>query len=92
MEGGAWRVGGRHLRIVEGRKGFDTAYSFGPYEDELRRMIQLYKYDRIHTLAAPLGRMLVAGLQDASVSIAAPADRPVTGETALVGALRVAGS
>ena len=25
-------------------------------------MIQLYKYDRIHTLAAPLGQMLVAGM------------------------------
>ena len=43
-------------------KGFDTAYSFGPYEDELRRMIQLFKYDRIRTLAVPLGRLLVAGL------------------------------
>ena len=43
-------------------KGFDTAYTFGPYEAELRRMIQLYKYDRIHTLAAPLGQMLVAGM------------------------------
>ena len=43
-------------------KGFDTAYSFGPYEAELRRLIQLYKYDRIHTLSAPLGQMLVSGL------------------------------
>jgi ComF family protein len=43
-------------------KGFDTAYSFGPYEGELRRLIQLYKYDRIHTLSAPLGRLLIAGL------------------------------
>ena len=43
-------------------KGFDTAYTFGPYEAGLRRMIQLYKYDRIHTLAAPLGRMLVSAL------------------------------
>ena len=43
-------------------KGFDTAYTFGPYDAELRRMIQLYKYDRIHTLAAPLGRMLVSAL------------------------------
>jgi ComF family protein len=43
-------------------KGFDTAYSFGPYETELRRLIQLYKYERIHTLAAPLGQFLVSGL------------------------------
>ena len=43
-------------------KGFDTAYTFGPYEAELRRMIQLYKYDKIHTLSKPLGRMLVSSL------------------------------
>ena len=42
--------------------GFDTAYSFGSYEGPLRRMIQLFKYDRIHTLSAPLGRLLIAGL------------------------------
>ena len=43
-------------------KGFDTAYTYGPYEGELRRLIQLYKYDRIHTLCAPLGRLLISGL------------------------------
>jgi ComF family protein len=43
-------------------RGFDTAYSFGAYEGTLRRMIQLYKYERIHTLSAPLGRLLIAGL------------------------------
>jgi len=43
-------------------KGFDTAYTYGPYEGELRRLIQLFKYQRIHTLSAPLGRLLVSGL------------------------------
>lgn len=43
-------------------QGFDTAYSFGSYEGELRRMIQLYKYERIHTLATPLGQFLISGL------------------------------
>ena len=42
--------------------GFDNAYSYGSYEGVLRRLIQLFKYERIDTLAQPLGRFLVNGL------------------------------
>jgi ComF family protein len=42
--------------------GFDNAYSYGSYEGVLRRLIQLFKYERIDTLAAPLGRFLLNGL------------------------------
>jgi ComF family protein len=41
-----------------GARGFDAAYSFGFYEDELRKLIQLFKYGRVQTLAKPLGRLL----------------------------------
>jgi RNA polymerase sigma factor (sigma-70 family) len=43
--------------------------------------------DNITRIPAPAyaGILLTAGLADASVEIAAPADKPVTGETALVG-------
>ena len=45
-----------------GARGFDAAYSFGFYEDELRKLIHLFKYGRIETLARPLGRLLVRAL------------------------------
>jgi ComF family protein len=45
-----------------GARGFDAAYSFGFYEDELRRLIQLFKYGRVETLAKPLGRLLARAL------------------------------
>lgn len=45
-----------------GVRGFDAAYSFGFYEDELRKLIQLFKYARIQTLSAPLGRLLARAL------------------------------
>lgn len=41
-----------------GVRGFDAAYSFGFYEDELRELIHLFKYGRVQTLAKPLGRLL----------------------------------
>jgi ComF family protein len=41
-----------------GANGFDAAYSFGLYETELRKLIHLFKYGRVRTLAKPLGRML----------------------------------
>lgn len=41
-----------------GLSGFDAAYSYGFYEGTLRKLIQEFKYGRITTLAAPLGRML----------------------------------
>jgi len=41
-------------------QGFDAAYSFGAYEGALRELIHLLKYDRIRTLARPLGDLLMA--------------------------------
>ena len=45
-----------------GVRGFDAAYSFGFYEDELRKLIHLFKYGRVQTLATPLGRLLSLAL------------------------------
>lgn len=45
-----------------GARGFDAAYSFGFYEDELRKLIQVFKYGRVQTLAKPLGRLLAQAL------------------------------
>jgi predicted amidophosphoribosyltransferase len=41
-----------------GLAGFDHVYSFGSYEGTLRALIHLFKYEKIHTLAKPLGAML----------------------------------
>ena len=45
-----------------GVRGFDAAYSFGFYEDELRQLIHLFKYGRVQTLSGPLGRLLALAL------------------------------
>jgi competence protein ComFC len=45
-----------------GVRGFDAAYSFGFYEDELRKLIHLFKYGRVETLSRPLGRLLARAL------------------------------
>lgn len=41
-----------------GLVGFDAAYTYGSYEGTLRKLIHLYKYEKIHTLAKPLSRLL----------------------------------
>ena len=41
-----------------GLKGFDAVYTFGSYEDSLRKLIHLFKYDKIYTLARPLAGFL----------------------------------
>lgn len=41
---------------------FDTAYSFGSYEGSLQKLIHLFKYGKVETLAAPLGRLLIRTL------------------------------
>lgn len=43
-------------------EGADSTWSFGPYDGVLRRLIHLYKYDRVDTLAAPLARLLLDAL------------------------------
>jgi ComF family protein len=53
---------GRCALCRRGLRGFEAAYSFGFYEDELRELIHLFKYGRIQTLAKPLGRMLALAL------------------------------
>ncbi len=45
-----------------GARGFDAAYSFGFYENELRTLIHLFKYHGIQTLSAPLGKLLALAL------------------------------
>ena len=39
-------------------ESFDGAWCYGSYEGVLRRLIQVYKYERIESLAGPLGRLL----------------------------------
>ena len=41
---------------------FDKARSFGIYEDGLRRLIHLFKYDKMRPLAKPLARHMAAVL------------------------------
>ena len=53
---------GRCALCRRGVRGFDAAYSFGFYENELRTLIHLFKYSRIQTLSAPLGRLLARAL------------------------------
>lgn len=38
---------------------FDAAYSFGSYEGPLQKLIHLFKYGKIETLADPLSRFLI---------------------------------
>jgi ComF family protein len=42
--------------------GFDSVWSYGSYDGALRRLIHLYKYDRVDTLAGPLARLLLDAL------------------------------
>jgi ComF family protein len=53
---------GRCALCRRGALGFDAAYSFGFYENELRKLIQLFKYGRVPTMSAPLGRLLARAL------------------------------
>jgi ComF family protein len=41
---------------------FDSAYSFGSYEGPLRKLIHVYKYGKVESLAEPLGRFLLRAL------------------------------
>lgn len=41
---------------------FDAAYSYGDYDGVLRKLIHLFKYERMRPLAAPLGRMMMRAL------------------------------
>ena len=41
---------------------YQAVYSYGFYEGALRKLVHLFKYQRIATLAEPLGQLLVAAL------------------------------
>ncbi|HEY2857641.1 MAG TPA: ComF family protein [Terracidiphilus sp.] len=43
----------------ENAVNFDFAYSFGSYEGPLRKLIQLFKYGKIESLAGPLSALLL---------------------------------
>ena len=46
----------------QGLTSFDAAYSFGGYEGALRKLIHLFKYGKIETLAGPLSRLLISAI------------------------------
>jgi competence protein ComFC len=46
----------------EGAVNFDSTYSFGSYEGPLQKLILLFKYAKVESLARPLGRLLVEAL------------------------------
>ena len=41
---------------------FDAAYSFGSYEGPLRKLIHIFKYAKVESLAQPLSRFLLQSL------------------------------
>jgi len=49
---------GRCSLCRTGLTGFDSAHSFGVYDGPLRRLIHLFKYRGIQSLARPLGKMM----------------------------------
>jgi ComF family protein len=53
---------GRCALCRSGLRGFDAAYAFGAYEGALRKLIHLFKYGRMRTLARPLGGLLTRAL------------------------------
>ena len=58
----SWRVISQRRaqcpRCRRRRSALDRGRAVGPYEGTLRRLVHLFKYDRRHTLAAPLGRLM----------------------------------
>jgi ComF family protein len=45
-----------------GLRGFVAAYAFGAYEGTLRKLIHLFKYGKMRTLARPLGGLLTRAM------------------------------
>ena len=41
---------------------FDTAYSFGSFDGPLQKLVHLFKYGKVESLAQPLGRFLLSAL------------------------------
>jgi len=44
------------------RAYFDAAYSYGSYDGPLQKLIQLFKYSKVESLAGPLSRLLLESL------------------------------
>jgi len=44
------------------RANFDAAYSFGSYDGPLQKLIQLFKYSKVESLAGPLSRFFLQSL------------------------------
>jgi ComF family protein len=53
---------GRCALCRRGMVPFDGAYAYGEYDGELRKLIHLFKYTGVTTLAKPLGAMLTRAL------------------------------
>ncbi len=45
-----------------GLAGYDTVYTFGSYEETLRELIHLFKYQKMRPLARPLGALLARAI------------------------------
>jgi ComF family protein len=45
-----------------GIRGFDASFAYGDYSGELRHLIQVFKYERVGSLARPLGGFLLQAL------------------------------
>jgi ComF family protein len=45
-----------------GLTGFDIAYTFGSYEETLRKLIHLFKYNQVKPLARPLGALIARAI------------------------------
>ncbi len=55
---------------------FARAVAYAVYQDEVRSMLHLLKYDRVRAVAAPLGAMLAQAIEAAVSGIAQDASRP----------------
>jgi ComF family protein len=53
---------GRCRICQESQANFDAAYSFGGYAGPLQKLIQLFKYGKVESLAEPLSRLLLQSL------------------------------
>jgi ComF family protein len=64
---------GRCALCRNGLRSFDAAYCFGSYEGVLRKLIQLYKYGKVRSLAAPLSAFLLRALpRDEQIDVVLP--------------------
>jgi len=58
---------GMCLLCSSGINRFEAAFSYGVYEGELRALIHLFKFERVESLARPLGRLLLQSLPTSDV-------------------------